>query len=85
MARTDQATFRRALARGHLDAGERAIAQARLDLAVAAEAAGRGARPRDVAAFARAVRAKVVLHRAAGQDVAAAGSAGVAAPGATSA
>jgi cellulose synthase/poly-beta-1,6-N-acetylglucosamine synthase-like glycosyltransferase len=70
MARTDQATFGRALARGRLDAGQRAIARARLDLAVAAEAAARGVRPRDVPTFARAVRARVVLRRAAGHDAA---------------
>jgi glycosyltransferase involved in cell wall biosynthesis len=64
MARTDQATFRRALARGRLDARQRRIARSRYDLAVAAEAATRGVRPRDAPAFARAVFARLRLRRA---------------------
>lgn len=63
MARTDQATFRRALARGRLDGRQRRIAHARLDLAVAAEAEARGVRAGDVPAFARAVRARLTLWR----------------------
>lgn len=63
MARTDQATFRRALERGRLNARERRVARARLDLAVAAEAAARGPHIRDVPAFARAALARVALRR----------------------
>jgi glycosyltransferase involved in cell wall biosynthesis len=63
MARTDQATFRRALARGRLGPRERRVATARLHLAIAAEAAARGPRISDVPAFARAALARLTLRR----------------------
>lgn len=64
MARTDQATFRRALARGRLSPAERRIARARLDLAVAAEAVAEGAGPRALPKLARAAAARLTLRRA---------------------
>ena len=63
MARTDQVTFRRALARGRLGPRERRVAAARLHLAIAAEAAARGPRIGDAPAFARAVLARLALRR----------------------
>jgi hypothetical protein len=63
MARTDQATFRRALDRGRLDGEQTAIARDRLALAQAAEAVARGARPRDAAVLARAVVARARLRK----------------------
>lgn len=63
MARTDQATFRRALERGRLDAEQRAIATERLALAVAAERAANGLRLRDARALAAAARARLALSR----------------------
>jgi glycosyltransferase involved in cell wall biosynthesis len=65
MARTDQATFRRALERGRLDREQSAIARDRLALARAAEAVARGPRPADVLLVPAAVRARVRLRRAA--------------------
>jgi glycosyltransferase involved in cell wall biosynthesis len=64
MARTDQATFRRALARGRLDRRQARIASDRLALARAAEAVARGPRPGDAPAFAAAVRARLRLRLA---------------------
>jgi glycosyltransferase involved in cell wall biosynthesis len=63
MARTDQATFRRALARGRLDREQTAIARDRLALARAAEAVARGLRPADARLVPAAVRARVRLRR----------------------
>jgi glycosyltransferase involved in cell wall biosynthesis len=63
MALTDQATFRRALARGRLSPTQIVIARDRLALAEAAEAVARGARPRDVGVLARAVVARARLRK----------------------
>jgi glycosyltransferase involved in cell wall biosynthesis len=63
MARTDQATFRRALERGRLGPRERRVATARLHLAMAAEAAARGPRIGDAPAFVRAAIARLALRR----------------------
>jgi glycosyltransferase involved in cell wall biosynthesis len=63
MARTDQATFRRALARGRLNREQTTIARSRLALAEAAEAVARGPRPGDVPALARAFLARARLRR----------------------
>ncbi|MCW3002650.1 MAG: hypothetical protein JWQ20_1948 [Conexibacter sp.] len=65
MAQTDQATFRRALDRGRLNAAQATIARDRLALALAAEAVARGPRLGDALLVPAAVRARVRLRRAA--------------------
>jgi glycosyltransferase involved in cell wall biosynthesis len=62
MARTEQATYRRALARGRLSAPQRRIAEAKLALAESAEHRAAGRRARGVASLVRvALRSPPVL------------------------